>query len=61
MTCTTIITDKIVKINDVKSKSTNRPIITLKLSSGYSSEYLFDTGAAMACMVIKELKKYLTT
>ncbi len=57
MTCTRIITNKIVKIIDVKSKSTPRPIITLKLSSRYSSELLFDTGAAITCMAIKEQQK----
>ncbi len=56
MTCSREITDKIVKINDLKSKSTPRPIITLKLGSGYSRGWLFDTGAAITCMAIKELK-----
>jgi hypothetical protein len=46
-----------VKINDLKSKSTPTPIITLKLSSGFSSNWLFDTGAAITCMAIKELNK----
>jgi hypothetical protein len=57
MTFSRIITIKIVKINGVKSKSTPRPIIPLKLSSGYLSELLFDTGAAITCMAIKELRK----
>ncbi len=57
MTCSRKITDKIVKINDVKSKSTPRPIINLKLGSGYSRGWLFDTGAAITCMAIKELKR----
>jgi hypothetical protein len=56
MTCSREITDKIVKINDVKSKSTPRPIINLKIGSGYSRGWLFDTGAAITCMAIKELK-----
>ncbi len=57
MTCSREINDIIVKINDVKSKSTPRPIITLKLGSGYSKGWLFDTGAAITCMAIKELKR----
>ncbi len=57
MTCSRVITDKIMKINDVKSKSTPRPIIYLKLGSGYSRGWLFDTGGAITCMAIKELRK----
>ena len=56
MTSSKVITDKIVKINDVKSKSTPRPIISLKLCSEYSRGWLFDTGAAITCMAIKELR-----
>ncbi len=58
MTCSRVITDKIVKINYVISKSTPRPIISLKLGSGYSRGWLFDTGAAITCMAIKELRKW---
>ena len=57
MTCSREINDKIVKINDNKSKSTPRPIISLKLGSGYSRGWLFDTGAAITCMAIKELRR----
>ncbi len=57
MVCSRMITDKIMKINYVKSKSTPRPIICLKLGSGYARGWLFDTGAAITCMAIKELSK----
>ena len=43
---------EILEINDIVSKFTPRPIITLKTSSGFSGKWLFDTGAAVSCMSI---------
>jgi hypothetical protein len=50
MTCTKLTINKILEKNDVQSKSTPRPIITLNTSLGLSCKWFFDTGAAISCI-----------
>jgi hypothetical protein len=47
----------ILKRNDLQSKFTPRSIINLKLGPGYSCKWLFDTGAAISCMALREFRK----
>ena len=47
--------EKIHKINDVVSKRTPRPFITLQ-HGGIQSTWLFDTGAAISCMSLKAFR-----
>ena len=54
-TCTKIMMEKIHKINDVVSKRTPRPFITLQ-HGGIQSTWLFDTGAAISCMSLKAFR-----
>ena len=48
--------EEVLKINDIVSKKTPRPIITLQTSSGLSCKWLFDTGASITCMSIGAFK-----
>ncbi len=48
--------EEVLKINDIVSKKTPRPIITLQTSSGLSCKWLFDTGAAITCMSVGAFK-----
>jgi hypothetical protein len=45
-----------LKINDIVSKRTPRPIITLQTSSGLSCKWLFDSGAAITCISVGAFK-----
>ena len=49
-TCIKIMCEKIVKINDVRSKQTSRPLIQLKTLPGMDQTWLYDTGAALTCI-----------
>jgi hypothetical protein len=48
--------EEVSKINDIVSKRTPRPIITLQTSSGLSCKWLFNTGAAITCMSVGAFK-----
>ena len=48
--------EKVLKINDIVSKKTPRPLITLQTSSGLSCKWLFDTGASITCMSVGAFK-----
>ena len=48
-TCIKIMCEKIVKINDVRSKQTSRLLIQLKTLPGMNQPWLYDTGAALTC------------
>ena len=48
-TCIKLMCEKIIKINDVRSKQTSRPLIQLKTLPGMNQPWLYDTGAALTC------------
>lgn len=56
-TCTKMMINEILEINDVRTKNTPRPLITLNTSSGLTCKWLFDTGAAITCMSIGAFRK----
>jgi hypothetical protein len=48
--------EEVLKINNIVSKRTPRPIIIQETSSGLSCKWLFDTRAAITCMSIGAFK-----
>ena len=49
-TCIKMMCAKIVKINEIRSKQTSRPLIQLKTLPGMDQTWLFDTSAALTCI-----------
>ena len=49
--------EKIVKINDVRSKQTSRPLIQLKTLPGMNPDWLYDTGAALTCISMETFRQ----
>jgi hypothetical protein len=59
LTYTKVMIIEILEINNIQSKSTPMPLITLKTRSGLSCKWLFDTGAALSCVSIGACRKIL--
>ena len=56
-TCIKLMCEKIVKINDVRSKQTSRPLIQLKTLPGMNPTWLYDTGAALTCISMETFRQ----
>ena len=59
-TCTKLMTEEIVKINDTVSKRSPRPFIVLK-SGKLQGKWLYDTGAAVTFMSLKAFRSIVLT
>ena len=49
-TCIKLMCQKFIKINDIRSKQTSRPLIQLKTLPGMNPTWLYDTGSALTCI-----------
>ena len=56
-TCTRIMVSDIVKINDMRTRRHPRPIIQLKSITGFTPNWLFDTGAGLTCISLEAFRK----
>ena len=46
----------VIKINDIRSKQTFRPLIQLKTLPGMHPTWLYDTGAALTCISMETFR-----
>ena len=56
-TCIKLMCENIVKINDVRSKQTSRPLIQIKTLPGMNPTWLYDTGAALTCISMETFRQ----
>ena len=56
-TCIKLMCKKLIKINDIRSKITQRPLIQLKTLPGMNPNWLYDTGAALTCISINAFRQ----
>ena len=56
-TCIKLMCQDVIKINDIRSKQTSRPLIQLKTLPGMHPTWLYDTGAALTCISMSTFRQ----